>query len=237
MNERTTSLSAQYKPAMAITVYKGGDRKFYLESHTINEAGQVMEGKPLLQETIQEMVDVFFDERKNTVAIGGLIPDNLLSFNHMPGGNYMMAWYRPAEIRVMHFAPQLKLPTTKTWVPGTIYMVDRKSLSVFSFKGAGRPKESTKIFKAPYYNVGDGAVCLGNATVKKPTDKTYTSLMKYWEDLFWLSEFTHLNGDNKTKSDMGEVWKRLLTSKTKLKWSDIDELLPDGKKTLKSLLK
>ena len=59
--------------------------------------------------------------------------------------------------------------------------------------------------------------------------------MKYWEDLFWLSEFTHLNGDHAVKSNINKVWKQLLASKAKKKWSDIDELV-DCKQTLKSIL-
>jgi PRTRC genetic system protein B len=239
MNGRTQLLRSTYKPQLSIVVYQGdNEREYYLESHTISPEGGVMEGKPLLQETMQGIVDVFFDERKNMVAIKGLMPDNLLSFGLLPGGNYRMMWYRPAEIRVIHFAAQLKLPTNKVWVPPMIYQVNRDSLDVFCFKGAQRPKQESKIYLAPYFNVSDdGDVCLGNARVKMPAEKTYQSLMKYWEDLFWLSEFTHLNGNNKTKTDMQEVWKKLLASKTKLKWTDINELMPYEKKTLKHILK
>src|SRR5690349_15115267 len=122
-NQRTSVLMSEYRPQLAVVVYQSGTERddYYLESHTITA-----EGKPLLQETLQEMVDVFFDERKNTVNVRGLIPDNLLSFDLLPGGHYKMVWYRPAEIRVMHFAKQLQLPTAKTWVPAMVYVVNRK---------------------------------------------------------------------------------------------------------------
>ncbi len=238
-NARTDLLARNYRPELAVVVYKNSmSDDFYLESHTINKDGQLMAGKPLLQDTIQSVVDVFFDEKKNMASVKGLIPDNLLSFSLLPGGNYKMAWYRPAEIRVMHFAPALKLKTAKVWVPATLYIADRKQLRVHALKANTRPKESAAIFRAPYHNVGsEGAVCLGNANVKKPKDMTYESLMKYWEDLFWLSEFTHFNGEKNVKTDRNKVWSKLINSRTKLKWSDIDELVRHKTHTLKSLLK
>jgi len=238
MNNRTEILSNSYKPQLADVVYKSSNKNdYYLESHDINNAGQLLQGKPLLQETMQGIVDVFFDERKNMVKVGGLMPDNLLSFGFLPGGNYRMVWYRPAEIRLVHFASQLKLPSTKVWVPALLYSADNAGMDIFALKSNARPNEKTKLFRAPFYNVDDdGNVCLGNAKVKKPTDKTYSALMKYWEDLFWLSEFTHVNGDTAVKTNINKVWKRLLNSRTKLKWSDIDELIPSTE-SIKNLLK
>jgi PRTRC genetic system protein B len=237
-NERTELLMSTYKPQLALMVYQSGN-SYYLESHDINDAGNLMEGKPLLQETIQNMVDVFFDEKRNTIKMQGIIPVNVLHFEHLPGGNYKMIWHRPAEVRIMHFASQLKLNTGKTWVPAMAYQVVRNSLSVYALKTNTRPVEKTKLLRAPFHNVSDdGEVCLGNATVKKPTEKTYESLMKYWEDLFWLSEFTHFNGSDKpVKTDLNKVYKKLLASKTKLKWNDMDELVPYKSKTLKTILK
>ncbi len=238
-NERTELMLSTFVPQLAITVYKSKlKEEYYLESHNVNEQGAILEGKPLLQETMQGIVDVFFDERRNMQNIKGILPDNLLSFEPLPGGYYKMIWHRPAELRVMHFVKELKLPTAKTWVPAMVYVAHTKGLFVYALKSNSRPKEATRLYRAPFFNVNDfGSVCLGNAQVQKPKEKTYLNLMKYWEDLFWLSEFTHMNGDNKTKSNMNSVWSRLLKSKTKLKWNDIDELVPYENKQLKILLK
>lgn len=241
-NDRTSLLMSTFRPELAIIVNRAGNKitgegDYYLESHTISPEGKILEGKPLLQETIQEMVDVFFDERKNTISIKGLIPENLLAFELLPGKHYKMIWYKPAEIRVMHFAKQLGIPTGKTWVPPTLYVVNRKAFKVYSLKNNSRPTEKTKIFRAPYHNVNDlGEVCLGNATVRKPVEKTFAAYMKYWEDLFWLSEFTHMNGGRAVKTNLDKVWKSLLVSKTKKKWSDIDELIELKNVTLKKIL-
>lgn len=146
MNERTELLTSNYLPVLALTVYRTGNKMsghgdYYLESHDINEKGEVMQGKPLLQETIQGIVDVFFDERKNKASISGMIPDNLLNFVLLPGGSYRMVWFRPPEIRVIHFSPQLHIETAKAWVPAMLYVVESKDfMFLLLMVMAGLPK-------------------------------------------------------------------------------------------------
>lgn len=238
MNDRTEILKTTFKPELAIIVHRSEEDTYYLESHSINKDGQVLEGKPLKQETINSMVEMFFSDRKETTNIGGIVPANLMLFNQLPGGNYKLIWYRHPEQRVIHFKKELRIKTGKAWVPGVIYVADHKNLSVYSFKGTQPPTEETKLYRAPFHNVGDdGKVCLGDANVKKPTIKSFANVLKYYEDLFWLSEFSHLNGaKNPTKTDLGKIWKKLIASKGKIKWSSLNEMKPI-EKTLKSMLK
>lgn len=244
MNSRTDALVKTYKPRLAIIAHSttaGSYEEWYLESHVINDKGHVLEGKPLQQETLQGIVDVFFDERQNSAQFGGIIPHNLIKFDIMPGGQYEMIWYRPEEQRQLFFAESLNLPSGKAWVPALLYKVTRRSLSIYALQAINRPSEQTELFRAPFHNVyDDGRVCLGSAQVKKPVEKTYAAATKYWEDLFWLSEFSHLNGaTNPAKTNINTLWKRLINNPD-LKWSDMYQLVPikDGKKfiTLESLI-
>lgn len=223
MNERTEILMTTFKPELSIMVYRSEEDKYYLESHSINKSGAVLEGKPLRQETINEIVEMFFSDRKETTNIGGPVPENLMLFTQLPGGDYKMIWWRLPEQRTLHFAAPLRIGTGRAWVPGIIYMVEKQKLSVYAFKGLTKPSEITPLYRPPFHNVSEkGAVCLGNATVKKPLVRSFANTMKYWEDLFWLSEFSHLNGaTNPTKSDLGKLWKRLIRSKGKLKWKGL----------------
>ena len=243
MNAMTELLTSSYKPVVAITVFRAtnevsGQGEYYLESHDITEEGQVMAGKPLQVQTLTDMVDVFFDERKNQAVVKGILTENILGYANLPGGNYRLVWYRPEELRVVHFTAQHKIPTTKCCVPATVYVADRNSLDVYALKSNTRPKENTKLMHAPYFNVADdGGVCLGSAKVDKPKELTYSNLMKYWEDLFWLSEFSHLNGDEKVKSGkLAPLWKKIAASKGKLKWSALDELKPYKNLQLQNVL-
>lgn len=238
MTGRKELLTATYKPELSIVVYKS-ERDYYLESHSVNEKGELLEGKPLLQDTIQAMVDTFFDQNQNKSKITGMIPEGLLAYDPLPGGYFKMIWYRPAEVRFIHFASQLRLKSGRVWVPPMIYRVHRKDFDVYALKVNKRPGEAAKLFRAPFHNVSDtGNVCLGNAEVSKPKEKTFENMLKYWEDLFWLSEFSHLNGaSNPTKTNLGKLWTRFVKSKEKLKWSEVDELLELKGLTLKKILK
>lgn len=239
MSDITEILDSNYKPLQSIVVYGtagvGRNPKYYLETHPVNDQGEVLAGKPLQQEDLNAIVDVFFDDRKEQFNVKGLLPENVLSFEVKPGGKYKMIWYRPAEIRVLHHAAQLKLATAKCWVPATLYVAEGRDLDVYALKTDDRPTEKTKLCIAPYFNVSpSGDVCLGSAKVKVPAQKTYTNLMKYWEDLFWLSEFTHSNGATVKSGDVAAIWNKLIASKTKIKWNAAE--LKETKKTLNNLL-
>lgn len=244
MNSLTSAFSHTYKPELAIVVHATkenmrGDAKYYLESHSISADGKILEGKPLQQETLDAMVEVFFEDRKDKSQLGGYVPENLLSFDPATRGKYRMVWYKPAEIRYLHFVSHLKIKSGKAWIPPMIYSVHGSDLFVYATKSNTRPKGTTKAYRAPFHNVSDtGKVCLGNASVKKPTLQTFVAAMKYWEDLFWLSEFSHLNGaSNPTKTALGSVWKKLIARNPTRKWSEIDELKPMRKVNLENIIK
>jgi len=243
MNDLTEAFQTNLKPALSIVVYKSdnaGVNEYYLESHHVNENGQLLEGKPLMQETLAEIVELFYEEKKERSQISGFISEQVLFYMPLTGGNYRLVWYHPAETRYMHFAKVLKIPSGKASVPALVYLVERNELSVFALKSDDRPTEKTKIYRAPFHNINNpGEVCLGNAKVKKPTDKTFTNVIKYWEDMFWLSEFAHLNGSlNPTTSSLAKLWTRLVKSKGRLKWSSLpNELKETQRKTLINILK
>lgn len=242
MNERTSDLSRKFQAKLAIILYESqndddarGKEKYYLESHPIDRFGKILAGQPLKQETIQGMVDVFFDERKSSSLISGLIPENVLKYEVLPGGKYDLVWYRPSESRTMFFAENLNIPSGKCWVPAMVYRVINKELRIYGLSSSWRPDENAILHQAPYHNVsGGGTVCLGNAKVRKPVTNTYSNITKYWEDLFWLSEFTHLNvSENPAKTNINTLWREMI--KTGAIWPIMGELIPT-KLTIKNLL-
>jgi PRTRC genetic system protein B len=244
MNSLTSALNTTYKPVLAIVLHATEEksehhRKYYLESHEIDSEGKIREGKPLQQESIEEMVEFFYSDRKDRSQLSGFVPENVLCYSPVSGRKYRLVWYRPAEVRYIHFASQLKIKSGKAWVPPMIYSVYGSEMWVYALKNNTRPKTSSKPYRAPFHNVADnGKVCLGTARIKKPDIPSFEKAMKYWEDLFWLSEFSHLNGaSNPTKTDLDKVWRKLIAKNPKTKWSDIDELKPMKNKNLESILK
>ena len=238
MNNLTENLVKEYTPKLAIIAYAADDKwdDCYLESHVMM-GGQVLAGKPLKQETLQGIVDVFFDHQQARSRITGFIPENLLQFMNLPGGHYKMTWYRPAERHFLHFSPSLKIGSGEAWTPPLIWSVDDRQLSIYALNDKKRPTPETKIYHAPFHNINDGGVvCLGSARVAKPVEKTYAATMKYWEDLFWKSVFTHLSGECPTKTNINMLWKRLIANKD-LKWDSLKELQQLNTNKLKDILK
>lgn len=240
MNQRTQNILDGYKPELAIVVYKANSAYFYLESHAIGADGKLCEGKPLTEETISGMVDVFYNNNMQSSTIGGVLPENMLHFSALPAGRYKMMWYRPAEKRMLYFNEGLHITNGMAWVPAMVYMVEGRELSVYALNEDERPTENTVLYHAPFHNVNvEGEVCLGSAKANKPKDKTFANLCKYYEDLFWMSEFTHLNHENRVKGNLNLIWMDLIQNDDK-KWSDIDELVTmddiRGPKRIKDLL-
>lgn len=219
-----------YKPKLCVVVYDGKQYEYdradyYLEAHHIDEQGRILEGKPLEQETIQGIVDTFFDENQNRQNIRGWFPPELLVFEHKPGGKYFMVWYRPEQQRFLHFTPGLKIKSGLAWVPAMLYITDSRALRVYAMKSNKRPDEKTKLYRPPFHNVNeDGDVCLGSGKVKKH-DGTFTDVIRYWEEYFWSTEFSHITGHKSpTVSNLNTLWKSLIKDNT-VKWSSLDELL------------
>ena len=241
MNRRTQNIAQPYHPVLALVVY-ATDEKFsdtYIESHEIHTDGSLLEGKPLKQSTLDSIVDVFFDERKDRVEYAGIMPPEILTFKENYGGSYNLVWYNPPQIRHIYFSESLKITSGKAWVPGLVYRVIGSNLYVFAYNDNGsRPTEETRLMHAPFHIVSiNGSVCLGSAKIKKPTEKTYKNLIQYWEDLFWKSEFSHLaSSTNPIKGNLSVVWNKLVKDNA-VTWASIDELIYDEKLTIKNLLK
>ena len=235
MNTRTIKLLSTFSPTLLITIYSNQEQhEYYLESHDIGPKGEVYEGKPLKQETLQGIVDVFHTEQKDRMHITGIVPENLLQFSNEESNKYNLVWYTKAGPRYLYFQEGLNLPSGTANVPAMLYIATNKSLKVYALADDNRPTEDTALYQAPFYNTNttSGAVCLGSAKAQKPKVKTYQSLMEYWEAIFWNSAFTH--GESHTKSPMNLLWQRLLADNT-ITWASLDELLP-ANRTLKQLL-
>ena len=72
-------------------------------------------------------------------------------------------------------------------------MVKRENLYLFAYT-AKRLTINAQLYAAPFFNVNanSGAVCLGNTKLGKPEILNFENFIKYWEDEFFLSEFSHL---------------------------------------------
>lgn len=193
-----------FSPVLSIVVYKS-DEEIYMEMHRIDKTGNLMEGAPLSKECISDLVKGFSEEQGRRP--NGRIPANMLWCDTRVG-HERYVWYNPPMQRMMYFVKSLGIESGLYHVPGIIYEAfGTERLNVYAYKGP-KPTVKTKLYKAPFFNVTDGSVCLGNAKIDFPESPTFHSFVGYWERRFWLTEFSHLGGSqNPTKDNLVIVTK------------------------------
>lgn len=229
MNNFTKKLTETFNPFAALVAYKSSaDNSFYLEYRGIKD-GKLQAGRPIRETDIAKLLDNVRRFNKQLAnGLHGKVPSNVL-YCDTDVDSVKLIWYRPSEVRQLFFIPDLAIPNGRMKVPGLVYSVKGSSLSVFAFKGKA---PVNVLYRAPFMNVyDDGKICLGNAKVKKPEERTFENVMKYWEDMFWLSEFSHIIGANPSKGNLATITKDCIENdkrfptdalvKTKVKLNDL----------------
>jgi len=214
-----------YMPFMALIAYKDSNNSsFYIESHSIDKKGKLLAGVPMSEACISELASSFSQEQQVTPT--GIIPANLLySDNRI--GHQTYIWYNPPKKQMMYFSKSLNIPDGEYHIPGIVYVAKGSGLDIYAFKG----RKPNILYKAPFFNTSNGKVCLGNAKIEYPQKPSFFDIIKYWEDKFWLTEFSHLGGDgNPTKNNLVVVTKNAKES------FNYKELLPMNI-TIKNLLR
>jgi PRTRC genetic system protein B len=231
MNEITRTLSQEYHPEAALIAYKNPERysaEYYLEMRKIDEQGCMGVGHPVSYDFINGLIGCFSEQFSKTPY--GVLPKEML-FADSRKGFEKYIWKNPPCQRFMYFKESLNVPNGEYWLPGLIFMVKASSLQVFAVKSPN-PAPDSPLYIAPFFNVShQGNVCLGNGKLAPPENMTFQNLIKYWEDLFFLTEFSHITGSNPTKNNL------VLVVKASKERFDTSELIPCKKLKLKDLMK
>lgn len=235
MSKITELLNQVYKPMCAIIAYEAEGKysntsTYYLEQHKINKDGSLGAGKPLLQRTIVNIFNAVSQSNKQLdSSLYGVVPENVL-YCDTRIGNEKIVWYRKPEDRILFFSEGLGIENGKMGVPGLIYCVKGKNLSVYAFKGS---KPKNMLYRAPFMNTSESGVCLGNSKVTFPEERTFENVMKYWEIMFWQSEFSHILGDNPCLGNLATITKECIASGSAFP----QDMLKPSKLKLQDLLK
>lgn len=232
MNRLSEKLSDMMKPKTAIIVYKAEKAgEYYLESRKIDpKTGRMTAAVPLKKKVLSRIMDTLaIDSDSLDSGIHGTVPPNVLYCDSRIG-NSKLVWYNPPQKRKLYFTPKAGIPDGEMNVPGLLYVARNDRLSLYAFKGL-KPKR--KLYKAPFMNVDTTHVCLGNAKVKKPSEKTFANMIAYWETLFWQSEFGHILGENPVKGNLASITKECIATGLPF---PTDRLVPISK-TLNEFLK
>lgn len=218
-------------PVAALIAYfseeEYGRKEHYLEFRSISDAGRMGAGKPVSVKFIQSLTEGF--AVKSSSVPHGAIPDEM---KYADTREEKYIWHRPPCRKYMYFKKELNIPCGDCHIPGLVWMVERERLYLFAYKSK-RLSSGTQLYAAPFFNVNpdSGSVCLGNAKLKKPEILTFLNFLKFWEDMFFLSEFSQITGGNPTKQNLVLVIKNStqvfdneeLKSIEKLKFKDLLE--------------
>lgn len=229
LDEIKENMYATMSPTMAIILYETQKFTYYLERRSIKKDGTMGAGVPLTEQCLTSLITTMSQSDKN-VVYGTLPPGMLYSDSHVGREKYV--WYRKAEKRTLLFNSQLAIPNGEMCIPGLVYCVNGNTLSVYAYKGTLTDK--TDLYRAPFFNVSSAHVCLGNARHPFPTDRTYTNIIKYWEAMFWKSEFSHTLGGNPVVGDLIKITTNCIKTGQKF---PVKELIPIPNLNVKQLFK
>lgn len=208
-----------YKLKQAITVYQavnpyggsGGDHFFQLHDVFESKDGPTLgAGRPVTHEALEVLCKGVLPN-----LIGNLtyLPDRVLATSGMVHGPDV--WWSPPAVRPMFFSGQVKVKNGLAPWPGLIFVTERQSLSaVFAVKGDRRPEMDTQLYVAPFFNMTEGSLCLGNA-LSPGKNNAY----KDWEAAVYESAFSEdrLNEKRIKEPDtLSHLWKTLISDKAKV---------------------
>jgi PRTRC genetic system protein B len=168
---------------------------------------QIMAGTPITQEALLALMGSLGERY---ILNTELLPESVLSFSPLH-----LVWWMPAcKKRVFFDNKELGKRSAIVPHPALLFVVVGREWLIFAMKGNNRPTKNTPLFHAPYFNVYDnGNICAGTAEIP---DRLSTSAIPTWENAFFESAFTHVNGEiRKVSHPKGEYafWKEMLDNK------------------------
>jgi|SRR5579871_5550323 len=147
----------------------------------------LLSGRCLTRATLDEMTRKLAGAPQKRV----LLPANILCYD-----SGRMVWHTTAQRRPIYFRSR-----SESWNrvmsgrcvlhPPLLFMAEARKLSVFALESDGRPEESTRLFRAPYFNLySAGNMCNGNARIP---ERVFLEDIPIWEEAFFGTNFTHNN--------------------------------------------
>jgi PRTRC genetic system protein B len=237
INDITDSFTTMYQAQSALVFYQttGTDNDSYVEYYDMDSDGNPINAHPLTLQEAKRLAKTLHTEKKADMAFlrpKGIVPSHVLHYN--PSGNGSVLWYTKAQERYFLFVKSLGLPDGKAQIPTLLWHADRESLSIFALATQAKPKESTLLYYAPFFNIYEnGKVCMGTVDVRIKKTASLEEFIQAWEDYFFNSYFSHLiEAHNPIKDNCITLWKTLLKT---------GEAFPTGilvknNRTLKDLL-
>lgn len=203
-----------YHPACALVVFTTqGTISPYIEYYDMDETGCPVNPHPLSVREAQNLakaLDTSTASAKAFLKPEGIIPSPVLHIN--PSENGSMVWYTKPQTRTLHFAENLNLWSGAIALPALVWKADKKQLSLYALKGRAKPKKTTTLYHAPFFNLyRNGTVCMGSVNVHIREEASLEAFIKAWQGYFFDSYFSHLiDGNNPVKGNLLSLYKDLM---------------------------
>lgn len=214
------------------------DNDLYAETFDVGPDGRPINMHPITQLEAKRLSQALYrpetKKPKSFLRSEGFLPANVLHVDPMDKGQAI--WYTPPQLRPLFFLDSLGLPSGKANVPGMIWQASRHRLNVWTVKGTDRPDANTKLFVAPFFNVGgsSGSVCIGSARPEIAATASLEAFITAWENMFFNSYFSHANFAELARQNIIQIWHDLLADNRMM---FPEECLMPTKFTLQKLLK
>lgn len=149
---------------------------------------QIMPGTPLTQDAVMSLMGSLSERY---IANLEILPETVLSYSPSH-----LVWWMPAKPRSVFFNNrELGKRSGVVPQPPLLFIVANRRWYVFALSENSRPTKDTVLCHAPYFNVYDnGNICIGTAAIP---EKVTVDAIPVWENAFFGSEFTHVNGNVK----------------------------------------
>jgi PRTRC genetic system protein B len=187
---------------------KDGSREVghFANIHEIRNS-KVCEGSALERSELMNLCHVLMPRLGKGLV---LQPDRVIAYSDAAdGGSGLVVWWRPALITRLLFSEGTKIPSGPAPVPALLFMASGSALSVWALKENERPVQNTKLWNAPFPNVGNrGGICMGNARLPQVASP---DLVEEYEKMFFRSKFsTHHMPQFANDAKPAMVWTSLI---------------------------
>ena len=183
----------------ALLVYESRSR-VYLTLHPIKD-DVIGPGRPLSERSLDQLASKLAS------------PAVFLGENVLYQGRNTVAWFEPAQTRVMFFNSGDdyldRLSGRLFPQPPLVFVAAGNNLNVWALTSDERPRPDSPLAIAPYFNVRDGAMCRGSAALP---ERASPDNLELYSNAFWSSAFTHGTGSLLTKQwggSYGQLWEHV----------------------------
>lgn len=216
MNDITENFGKLYHPKSALVFYqtKGMNSENYVEYFDMDKNGTPINAHPLTVREANQLAKalrIAKEQKEPCLKSDGIMSNTIL---HIDPTQNKVIWFTKAMQREMYFTENLGIPNGKANVPPMLWIANKNSLSVFALRSNGRPKENTKLYNAPFFNVYEnGNVCMGTVDIHIKKTSLLEEFTTTWESYFFNSYFSHLmQGYNPIKGNCVTLWENLLNT-------------------------